>query len=262
MRVHRPHGPAPTTLEGDVLKLRAFEIVLVLFYMEDLKKFIIESIGIRGRLAGGGGVLDGISGQGKKLEAARKFLVDGGAITQAESDEIHKLVDYRNTIGHQIQHLTADVGAYSDFSLQPIEAYDYKAAKRARELRKRVPDGMMQAGMPMMLSFRSLQFETAERVYLAEIRRLTRKVNTGIDKLNKSITATNGIIKRIPQDALDSASPGHPRNIKANGTLSAAGVRCAFALFDAKATPLAVAYLMRISYRAASSWFKKWQTQS
>ena len=37
---HRPHGKAPTAWEADILKIRAFEMVLVLFYMEDLRRFI------------------------------------------------------------------------------------------------------------------------------------------------------------------------------------------------------------------------------
>ena len=38
---HRPHGKAPTAWEADILKIRAFEMVLILFYMEDLRRFIM-----------------------------------------------------------------------------------------------------------------------------------------------------------------------------------------------------------------------------
>ena len=41
---HRPHGKAPTAWEADILKIRAFEMVLILFYMEDLRRFIMGSI--------------------------------------------------------------------------------------------------------------------------------------------------------------------------------------------------------------------------
>lgn len=37
MERYRPHGRTVTTLEADVLKLRALEMVLVLFYVETLK---------------------------------------------------------------------------------------------------------------------------------------------------------------------------------------------------------------------------------
>ena len=38
MKPHRPHGPAPTAWEADILKIRAFEMVLVLFYLENLRQ--------------------------------------------------------------------------------------------------------------------------------------------------------------------------------------------------------------------------------
>lgn len=41
---HRPHGTAPSRWETDLLKIRAFEMVLIVFYIEDLKKFILASI--------------------------------------------------------------------------------------------------------------------------------------------------------------------------------------------------------------------------
>ncbi|MYZ50938.1 hypothetical protein [Malikia spinosa] len=141
---YRPQGRAPTVLETHVLKLRAFEIVLVLFYMEDLKRHILDSIQLSDYLKGNVAdrLTDGTSKlkAGKKLELARAVLVAEGVINQAESDEIKSLVDYRNTIGHQIHHLTIDVGAYSalmrltEENLEPVVAYDSKAAERACEL--------------------------------------------------------------------------------------------------------------------------------
>ena len=44
MRQHRPYGPAPTALEANVLKLRALEMILIVFYMEDLRRFIIKAV--------------------------------------------------------------------------------------------------------------------------------------------------------------------------------------------------------------------------
>ena len=50
MERYRPHGRTVTTLEADVLKLRALEMVLVLFYVENLKGFIISSVKVTKRL--------------------------------------------------------------------------------------------------------------------------------------------------------------------------------------------------------------------
>lgn len=267
-RQHRPHGAAPTAWETDILKIRAFEMVLVLFYMEALRRFIIESIQATDKFSGADRISDGKpkTKEGKRMELARALLVSEGAITQAESDELFGLLDYRNLIGHKVQELTVDVGAYSDLtrldpkSFKKIPAYDYTAAKRAKKLKEIVERGMMRKFV-MSLGMESLQFEAAERTYLAEIERLKMRVNNGITKTNKLIEQTNQIIKSIPKSVTEAAVPYHPRNTRENGSLTRAGGECAFQLFEAQATPLAVAYMMRISLRSANLWFKKWQAR-
>lgn len=268
-RQHRPQGRAPAVLEANVLKLRVFEIVLVLFYMEDLKRHIIDSIQFSDYLHGNGAdrLTDGKpkTKEGKKLELARAVLVAEGVINQTESDEIKNLVDYRNTIGHQIQHLTVDVGAYSELmrltkeNLEPVVAYDSKAAERACELRLNVMKEMM-GKFVQPVSFNSLAFEAAELSYVVEIKRLKAKVDKGIAKLSKFIDDTNQSIRAIPESVFEAAQPRHPDHQKANGKLTESGKSCIFQLFDAKATPYAAAHIMRISLRSANLWFKRWQT--
>lgn len=273
MKQHRPHGPALIKWEADLLKLRAFEMVLVLFYVEDLKQFVLQSIKFTKELertfflrASGKsdcGDKPKEKGEGKKLEIARRLLVDERVISQTESDEFLELVDYRNTVAHRVQRLTADVGAYSDLAdldpktFQPIPQYDYSAVKRIKQLRRKISDGMTKKFV-LPVSFNELQFEAAERTYVMEIERLHKQVSQGINRTNKIIADTNKVIASIPRAVMDSAQPGHPRNIKENGTLSRQGAHCIFELYEANATPLAVAYLMRISHRAAASWFRKW----
>ncbi|KSR46051.1 hypothetical protein [Pseudomonas aeruginosa] len=263
---HRPHGKAPTAWEADILKLRAFEMVLILFYMEDLRRFIIGSIETTDTFNGMSRLSDGKpkTKEGKKLDLARAVLLSEGVIDQAESDELKELIDYRNTIGHTVHDLTVDVGAYSHLTKQdaktfePIPDYDYTAAKRAKRLRQKVMNGMSDKFM-MRASFDFLAFEAAERTYVAEIERLKKRVNKGIEKANRVIAETRRVIQAIPKSVMESAQPGHPRNIKENGTLSARGADCIFELYEARATPLAAAYLMRVSHRSATHWLTKWK---
>jgi len=266
MKPHRPHGPAPTAWEADILKIRAFEMVLVLFYLENLRQFIMGSIQATDRIHGADRLSDGKAKtkDAKKFDLARALLVSDGAITQAESDELHELVDYRNLIGHRLHELTADTGAYSDLirrdpkTLKRIPAYDYTAAKRAKKLKEKVERGM-RSGFILQLCMSPLQFEAAEKTYVAEIERLKKRVNSGIVRANGEIAEVNRIIRALPPSVMSTADPGHPQNLRDNGSLTTIGGRCAFQLFDASTTPLAVAYLMRISLRSASLWFKKWQ---
>jgi hypothetical protein len=269
LRQHRPQGPAPTVLEANVLKLRAFEIVLVLFYMEDLKRHIIASIGLSDFLDGQR--IDRLSDgkpktkEGKKMELARAVLVAERVIDQDESDEIKDLLDYRNTIGHEIQQLTFDIGVYSELTrltkgdLAPVVGYDSTAAKRAAELRLKVMKGMM-GKFAMPVNFNSLAFQAAELTYIVEVKRLKAKVEKGIGQLRKFITETNQLIQGIPISVLESARPRHPDHQKANGNLTDSGKSCIFQLFDANATPYAAAHMMRISLKAANLWFKRWHS--
>ena len=66
---HRPHGKVPTAWEADILKIRAFEMVLVLFYMEDLRRFIMGSIEATDELHGVNRLSDGKpkTKEGKRL---------------------------------------------------------------------------------------------------------------------------------------------------------------------------------------------------
>ena len=71
MKTHRPYGLAPTTLESEILKLRAFEMMLVLFYIEDLKKFIIECFEVAHKVDSNIPMLPAR----RKLEFANNFLI-------------------------------------------------------------------------------------------------------------------------------------------------------------------------------------------
>ena len=262
---HRPHGKGLTAWEAGILKIRAFEMILVIFYMEDLKRFILGSIEVTDQLHGLSRLTDGKSkaGGGKKLELARALLVSEGVIDRAESDELKALVDYRNIIGHTVHKLTVDIGAYSYLAQQApttfesIPLYDYNAAKRAKALRQKVIQGMTK-NFVLRMSFDSLAFEAAEKTYTKEIERMKRRANQSIEKANTVIAETNRIINAVPKWVMYSAQPGHPGCVKENGTLSRRGAACAFQLFDANAPPLAVAYLMKISLRSAKHWFAKW----
>ncbi|WP_431296458.1 hypothetical protein [Rahnella sp. PAMC 25559] len=266
MKEHRPHGRTTTSLEANVLKIRAFEMVLILFYMENLKRFILGSIQQTDKIRGENYFASGKikTSEGKKMEIARARLVSEGVINQTESDELKKLMDYRNIIGHKVHDLTVDVGAYANLTTlhpetyKPMPAYDYTAAKRARLLREKIENGMM-GNYIMRMSFSSLAFEAAEKTYLKEIKRLKVRTNKDIKNFNDIIQDTNRLIKGIPTSVMLAAQPAHPQNIKNNGNLSKHGVKCAKLLFEAKATPLAVAYMMRISFRAANRWFSRWK---
>lgn len=118
MERHRPHGRTVTTLEADVLKLRALEMVLVLFYVENLKDFIISSVKVTKRLRKIIDSTKSTTNEEKQIsfKEAHELLISEGVITQEESLQLREMIDYRNTIGHEIHRITIDVGAYANLA--------------------------------------------------------------------------------------------------------------------------------------------------
>jgi hypothetical protein len=263
---HRPSGPKPTTLEANVLKLRALEMVLMLFYIEDLRRFILGSIDAteRSRQLRVSQPAKAAVKPGKKMDLARELLVSKGVLTQAESDELFELIEFRNLIGHQVQDLVVAVGANAHLAattargLRSGDRYDNKAVQRVKDLRRKVFDGMRK-GFILVVGFDALKFEAAETTYLREIKRLHAKVDKGLLDLKVNIARANESIKAIPTSVLEAIAPGHPAHRKANGNLTEGGLACLRRLFDEGATPLAAAHLMELSLAAVERRFKKWQ---
>jgi len=76
----------------------------------------------------------------------------------------------------------------------------------------------------------------------------------------RKVADLNEELKRLPQEVVNFVEPGHPNNFLANGNLSKKGIEGIYRLFDNKLTPLATAHLLRISYRTASRWYKRWSS--
>jgi hypothetical protein len=261
---HRPHGNSLTTLESDALKLRALEMILVLFYMEDLKSRIIDSLKFSDIID------DEVKTQEKcdrkidKFKAARLRLESEGVISRKESQEIKDLINFRNTIGHRIYEITADIGPDANMSLYVGEKirrstiYKYDTVSSARNLREKVLHNMGLKGYIQPLAFASVIFSSAEKVYIKEIKSLRKKIYKKGLAYDSKIAALNQEFKRLPQEVVIFVEPGHPNNFLANGNLSRKGIEGIYRLFDNKLTPLAAAHLLRISYRAALRWYKRW----
>lgn len=259
--MHRPQGKGVLPWEANLLKVRALEMVVVLFYVQELRECIIGTFeGTDAMWGRPNRLLAGEKGarEGKKLERARKILVDEHVIDAAESAELEKLMRYRNNIAHAVESLTGDVGGRGDLAMHVKDylPYDYTAVKRAKALLCKIQDGM-RGRYVQTVGLSSLAFEAAERVYMAEVKRLKRRVNTAVAKANAEIALTNAIIRAIPATVIDAADPLRPTHQRENGSLTAGGARCAAMLFDAGANPLAVAHLMRISLRSARHWSRR-----
>lgn len=259
MEEHFPRGSRLSALEKNELKRRALEMVLVLFYVEDMKHFVVESIRATDRvrgLADGGRLPPTTKNLYKKAWA---ILVDAGILSQQESEELQKLVDYRNLVAHQTYALTADVGRYT--SSKPVNEavrYEDRALMRVQHFREKL-FSEMRRGFVLSISFRGLNFEAAERTYLAELAILRRKLQRQAKAARAEVDQANAQITQLRQSGvLENLEPGHPNQIKRSGQLTEKGIRCCQGLFSADASPFVVAHLVRISLRAATRQYRLW----
>lgn len=187
-----------STAGKSVLKLRAFEMVLMLFYVEDLKRAVVESIRSTPRTAAQ--LPDGIKDLHKK---AWKVLVRDNIITETEREDVEQLIEYRNVIAHQVHHLTSDVGEFAE-GIHP--KYKPDALASLAKYRKKIIDRL--AGRYVLsLSFRGLLFQTAEKTYKEELKRLRRKVGKQVAKAKREIDRANTAMRAIPTALRDEFVP-------------------------------------------------------
>ncbi|GAB3442555.1 hypothetical protein NX773_11890 [Massilia solisilvae] len=95
-------------LERDILKYRSYETMVFLFYAEDLRRFIIQSLEATN-------IIHGISNEGLKIKHHLKRLVNDGVLTKDEKHELHRLLCYRNDTAHEIHNIVSDLGEAKSF---------------------------------------------------------------------------------------------------------------------------------------------------
>jgi hypothetical protein len=136
-----PLGTRLPALEQNVLKLRAFEMVLILFYAEELKREVLDIIqttdGLSSRLRSQNAPLPRVPKDEKKpVEKALNALIADRAITAKQKTEIVGLIDYRNKIAHQLHNLLLDLSPtriareIMQYLPKSVPRHDYNAVER------------------------------------------------------------------------------------------------------------------------------------
>ena len=263
-----PLGSKLPALEQNVLKLRGMNLLLALFYAEDLKATAVnlvqgtDKLNHRINVANAPRVFPGVK---NPVDKALTALVDDGAITADEKKEIVELIDYRNFIGHQVHNLLSDVGgpwAHREGQYLPANSpkYDESAVKRLRHFRKRF--GQFR-NYVFTLTFAPLAFEPAEKTFLLEIKRLRRKISRLERVRREQIDGVNAELRLAGTGLEGEAAPNHwtmrhhtgPRG----GRLTKRGVETVYKLFDLGKSPMAVAHLTGFSFDAVKKRQELWK---
>ncbi|MGJ5205877.1 hypothetical protein [Bradyrhizobium sp. HKCCYLR20261] len=259
MSRHRhPEGSRLPALERNILKYRAFEMMLTLFYAEGLKQFLVGTAKATDRWR------DDKSKWFPKgpphYRAVVERLAKEGYITDHQRDEIISIVNYRNNIAHELEKMTFDVSRSAFIrgikEISPPK-YDYEMLERVKFYRRFLPDTAMRRDFVLELSMSELWFRSAEQTYERELKVLKKKIYSQQEgrklKLGKLVEEL-----KLPDDLPEELWPYHPANERANGTLNARGIEIAYRLFDQGKSTLAVGYMMHISKKALDAHYKKW----
>jgi hypothetical protein len=252
-----PRGRRLPALERNILKYRAFEMVVILFHIEDLRSYVLGTIRANDKTC----IPEGTK---KSYKKAWAYLVDKGVITQNESDDIQRLTDYRNTIAHAIQQLTYDLSQErfaTDYESAYAVKYDYKALRKLKTYRPKIEKGLRH--MIVVLSIDHLMFEAADRTFEQELARLRKKINKLMAERQAEMKRLQEEVATLRDGELEQIGLYQPGNqVGENGKLTERGARVCEALFERKLTPLAVSYRMRLSYRATTRRYKVWKAKA
>jgi hypothetical protein len=260
-----PLGSRLPALERNIMRFRSMQMVLVLFYAEQLKQKVLNLIqntdSLHARLKSGPPerVPKGVKNQVKECLNA---LVADGAISADERDEIKRLIDYRNVIGHEVHKLVADLSTERhirdlDFAPDLVVAYDYKAVDRLRHYLDLFGGQQIAHRYVVMLSMDSLMFVSAERTLLADIRKLNAKILRQMAERNQRLREINEQLK-LDKEMRDEEHPRDPLNQYDDKRLTKRGEEVCYRLFDQGKPPMALALLMGISLAAARKRQRMW----
>lgn len=308
-RYNDPRGGRASSLERNVLRYRSVETVLFLHFAEEVREFMIANVlphaaelaagkdwapektqriaRLLYKVVGGAeraneisneeaaelrALLEANGRQSKPLIAAFKHAIAIGMLSEAEANEIQRLIDYRNDLAHRMHLVMADmsrcrhVGGYLEWSGigYKTDALD-RLRRYRRELWDRLPNHMIYS-----VSFDGVLFEFAERVFEDELKRLERLIERQIKNENTTIAKLRAELDLRGTELKDDLTPRFPLNfrpaprsykdeyIPPTGHLTPRGVEICFRLYDLGKSPLAVAWAMGISLAAAKNRQRGW----
>ena len=209
--------------------------------------------------------------QGKKLKIGFGHAIKIGMFTEAEANELQDLLEYRNDIAHRIHMVMSDVSrSYwaTDHVAFTAPTYKGDALDRLRAYRRSLWDRAHHR-LLLRLSMDGMLFEFAEHVYEDDLKRLDRLIQTQIKRESARAAAINTELDLRGTELVGDLDPRFPPNhrpdrsygddyVPPTGHLTKRGVEICYRLYDLGKSPIAAAYLMGMSLRAAENRQKGW----
>lgn len=260
-----PRGENLRALEQNILKYRAFEMVMILFYVEEIKTIALRTIRATDSF------WSGVEGKSERLPCGTKklykklweLLVSESVLTEEEKSDIEAIIDYRNDIAHSIEQLVFDLNVDS-LSRSYVEfkgsKYEYGVLERLKKYKEALYD-RFSGEYVIEINMNYELFYQAERIYVAEMKKLEKKICRLLEIRKLENTKVESEINQLRKGMLDAIKPYHPENFKRNGQLTEKGVERLHELFFLGISNTAISYLMRISLNSIRKRQRSWVQQ-
>jgi len=251
-RYDDPRGGRASALDRNILRYRATEATLYLFYAEEVRRFLLTDIlrAAASRQQGAANwdppeerrlqlLLAGLlqdaetaekltaedaaalrrasaneRQQGKKLKIALGYAVTIGILTEAEATELKDLLDYRNDIAHRVHLLMSDISRnYWAIDHAAYAGPTYKGDALDR-LRafRRSLWERARGKLVLTLSMDRVLFELAEHTYEEDLRRFDRIITKQIARERERYDAINAELDLRGTELVGDLSPRFPAN--------------------------------------------------
>jgi len=255
-------GGRVPALERNLIKLRAAQVLLAIYYSEELQNSMVDLICSTENLRRV--VEPRLTRNAKNAKhKALKFLVADGALSRKESEEIRSLINFRNDAAHEIHWFFGDLST-NRFSREISEMLDknfnYEVVGRFQHFLSRLSDARVNFGYAMTLNDRAGAFDEAEKILLEEIEILKKRVirlwkirANQIKILNSEIDLTGTEFAELD------SYPEHPANKTQDGRLTEKGVEICNRLFESGRSTHAVAFLLRMSLSSVQRRQRRWR---
>lgn len=266
-----PYDELPS-YEREIVRLRAYELTLVLYYKEDIERSILDTIECHDRMKAKfdpGFCPRAPLGDKKRLEKSLSAMVSDGAISDSERTQIVKVIDFRNDIAHRIDHLFSDL-EQSRFSARWVDTefrkvanireFDHRAVEELKKIRM-VLDRVTRTHYPIgTLSLRGyLMFSSTEKTLLKEIGKSRKRLQSLAIERKKAVEQMNQEL-RSGLRLLNSLREQQYFHIRFDlGRMTARGQEFCYRLFDEGLSDLAVAHVFEMKLRSIQSRRRTWR---
>lgn len=263
-----PWRGAVRTLESNITKYRAMQMVLAITYAEEIRRIVVSAVQTVDKFQmkmGKENVAERIpDGTSQPFQKAVKIWEAEGLLSGDEANLIRRLTNYRNDIAHRTHELVADlsnhriVRSFLSYKEKSFSTYDYTAADEMRTAIELLNDRLFKAQRMTTLDLNSTMFETAERALHRELKSLRCKIDKLMECRRGEIATIRKELTKINDEFLGEKHPGHSFNTYDDGRLTARGVEICYRLFDAGHSVAVVAHALRLSINSARNRKKLW----